>query len=63
MAVNRDNFGGKREKVAGGPERRRHRLADQLRANLAKRKAQARARQTAAPIPPDDKGTDPSLKS
>ena len=58
MGANKDMGGGRREKDAGGPERRRHRLADQLRANLAKRKAQARARRDVAPITPDEKRTE-----
>jgi hypothetical protein len=61
MAVNRLTLSGKRDK-AGGPEQRRHRLAEQLRANLAKRKAQMRARQEAAPIPPKDVGTESPAK-
>ena len=61
MAVNRLTISGKRDK-AGGPEQRRHRLAEQLRANLAKRKAQMRARQETAPIPPKDGGTESPAK-
>ena len=61
MAVHRLTLSGKRDK-AGGPEQRRHRLAEQLRANLAKRKAQMRARQEAAPIPPKDGGTESPAK-
>ena len=61
MAVNRLTLSGKREK-AGGPEQRRHRLGEQLRANLAKRKAQMRARQEAAPVEPHDEGTESPAK-
>jgi hypothetical protein len=37
-----------------GDAERRERLASELRANLKKRKAQARLREAASPIPSDD---------
>ena len=42
-------------KEAGGPKRRRERLDEALRANLAKRKAQVRARREAATTQGNDR--------
>ena len=43
-------------KAKGGTKSRRDRLDEALRANLAKRKAQARARRETATSPGDDRG-------
>ena len=49
--------GGRRDntKAKGGAKSRRDRLDEALRANLAKRKAQARARRETATSPGDDR--------
>jgi len=49
---------GKNDARSGGPQSREDRLKSALKANLARRKAQARARQDETPATPDATGTE-----